>query len=137
MRPGASLCQTQLFPAGSTKHPLQDRAEPISQVCSASGNTFRKGKKSETKSSVMGVKNGETIMKILRSVKGAEEGVSRHQRRDSSADSTGEHSEEGCPTSTHGEVYWSRYPRCDYWTTLCQNTWTFPVNTSYKQGKKV
>lgn len=93
MRPGASLCQTQLFPAGSTKHPLQDRAEPISQVCSASGNTFRKGKKSETKSSVMGVKNGETIMKILRSVKGAEEGVSRHQRRDSSADSTGEHNE--------------------------------------------
>lgn len=52
VRPGAILCQTQFFPAGSKKHPLQDTSEPISQVCGASESTFKKRKKCHTKSSV-------------------------------------------------------------------------------------
>lgn len=107
VRPGASLCQTQLFPAGSTKHPLQDTAEPISEVCGASGNTFRKGKKTGDKEQCDGSKKGRNNNESIKVSEGAEEGVSGHQRRDSPADSIGEHNEEGCPTSTHGEVCWT------------------------------
>jgi len=45
VKPGAALCQMQLVPAGSTTDPLQDTAEPISQVCGSSVEThLRNGK---------------------------------------------------------------------------------------------
>lgn len=78
VRPWATLCQKCFFPVGSTKHPLQDTAEPISQVCGASENTFKKGKKCQQ---CEGVKKGETTVKISGLEKELRKGCSRHQRR--------------------------------------------------------
>lgn len=59
MRPGAALCHIQSVPAGSTTDPLQDTADPISQVCGASVKTyFKKEKEYQAESRVRGELKG-------------------------------------------------------------------------------
>lgn len=70
VRPCARCSCFQLAPQNT-----QCRTQPISEVCGASENTFKKGKKCQTKSSVMGAKKGRNNSENVKVREGAEKGV--------------------------------------------------------------
>lgn len=70
VRPCARCSCFQLAPPNT-----HCRTQPISEVCGASENMFKKGKKCQTKSSVMGAKKGRNNSENVKVREGAEKGV--------------------------------------------------------------